>query len=130
METWAHGQAIYDLLGQERKNSDRIRNVAVLGINTFEWTFTNRGMAVPASRPYLRLRAPSGGVWEWGAPQEENLVEGSAAEFCQVVTQVRNIADTKLRVVGSIANQWMSMAQCFAGPPEDPPPPSTRFRQG
>jgi uncharacterized protein (TIGR03084 family) len=68
METWAHGQAIYDLLGQEGKNTDRIRNVAVLGINTFGWTFTNRAMAVPASRPYVRLRAPSGGVWEWGEP--------------------------------------------------------------
>ena len=39
METWAHGQAVYDLLGVERVNTDRIRNIAVLGVNTFGWTF-------------------------------------------------------------------------------------------
>jgi uncharacterized protein (TIGR03084 family) len=129
METWAHGQAIYDLLGESRNDTDRIKNIAVLGINTFAWTFANRRMAVPPRLPYVRLIAPSAVVWEWGEPDQANSIEGSAAEFCQVVTQVRNIADTKLRVVGPAAAAWMSIAQCFAGPPEDPPPPGTRFIQ-
>ena len=127
METWAHGQAVYDLLGQIRREADRIKNIAVLGINTFSWTFTNRGMAVPANLPYVRLIAPSGAVWEWSHPEESSHIEGSAVEFCQVVTQVRNSADTKLKVVGPAAVAWMSIAQCFAGPPEEPPPPGTRF---
>jgi len=130
METWAHGQAIYDLLGEKRRDTDRIRNIVVLGINTFGWTFANRAMAVPPNRPYVRLLAPSAAVWEWGQPDQENLIEGSAVEFCQVVTQVRNIADTKLRVIGSTAAAWMSIAQCFAGAPEEPPRPGTRFIQG
>ena len=45
METWAHGQAVYDLLGQARQDADRIQNIAVLGVNTFGWTFTNRGVS-------------------------------------------------------------------------------------
>jgi uncharacterized protein (TIGR03084 family) len=129
METWAHGQAVYDLVGETRNETDRIKNIAVLGINTFAWTFSNRGITVPPNIPYVRLIAPSAAVWEWGQSDQENFVEGSAVEFCQVVTQVRNIADTKLRVVGSIAAAWMSIAQCFAGPPEDPPPQGTRFTQ-
>lgn len=129
METWAHGQAIYDLLGRDRTATDRIKNVAVIGINTFGWTFTNRGLPVPEERPYLRLTAPSGAEWEWGEPESQNSIRGSALEFCQVVTQVRNIADTKLRTVGDIAARWMSIAQCFAGPPENPPAPGSRFRQ-
>jgi hypothetical protein len=28
-----------------------------------------------------------------------------------------------------VARQWMDLAQCFAGPPEKPPAPGTRFRQ-
>jgi len=72
---------------------------------------------------------PSGAVWAWGPPEADNFVEGSAVEFCQVVTQVRNVADTALRVVGATATQWMAIAQCFAGPPEDPPAPGSRFRQ-
>jgi uncharacterized protein (TIGR03084 family) len=129
METWAHGQAVYDLLGSVRRDADRIKNVAVLGINTFGWTFANRGLAVPAKVPYVRLTAPSGAIWEWGPPEADNLIEGGAVEFCQVVTQTRNLADTALRVVGATATYWMSIAQCFAGPPEDPPAPGSRFRQ-
>jgi uncharacterized protein (TIGR03084 family) len=129
METWAHGQAVYDVLGQMRSDTDRLKNIAVLGINTFGWTFANRGIAVPAVIPTVRLTAPSRAIWEWGPPKADNLVEGSAVEFCQVVTQVRNIEDTALRVVGATAAHWMSIAQCFAGPPEDPPAPGSRFRR-
>ncbi len=127
METWAHAQEIYDLLGVKRVNTDRIKNIAVLGVNTFGWSFACRGLEPPDRIPYVRLTAPSGDAWEWNEPSEENRIEGSAAEFCQVVTQVRNVADTKLTCKGEISSQWMSMAQCFAGPPEEPPAPGTRF---
>jgi uncharacterized protein (TIGR03084 family) len=130
METWAHGQEVYDVLGVERVNGDRIQNIAVLGVNTFGWTFVNRKLEVPKQVPYVRLTAPSGAVWEWNAPSDVERVEGSAAEFCQVVTQVRSLADTQLRVTGATASRWMSIAQCFAGPAADPPKPGTRFRQG
>jgi uncharacterized protein (TIGR03084 family) len=130
METWAHGQAVYDLLGHVRNEADRIQNIAVLGVNTFGWTFTNRGVAVPTDPPYIRLTAPSGAIWEWNPPaQQENCIEGKAVEFCQVVTQVRNLADTTLQVSGETATSWMSIAQCFAGPPENPPASGKRFRQ-
>jgi len=97
METWAHGQAVYDLLGQTHHDTDRIKNIVVIGINTFGWTFTNRGLTVPTDMPYVRLTAPSGEIWEWNQPNQEDRIEGSAVEFCQVVTQVRNIADTQRR---------------------------------
>ena len=129
METWAHAQAVYDVLGKERSATDRLKNVAVIGINTFGWTFRNRSLPVPSDPPYVRLSAPSGEVWEWNPPQDGNTVRGQALEFCQVVTQVRNIADTSLQVRGDTAQSWMSIAQCFAGPPENPPAPGTRFRQ-
>ncbi|MFN3230730.1 MAG: TIGR03084 family metal-binding protein [Alphaproteobacteria bacterium] len=129
METWSHAQAVYDLLGQDRVDTDRIRNVAVIGINTFGWTFKNRKLDVPEDKPYVRLTAPSGELWEWHEPSEDNLISGDATAFCQVVTQTRNIADTDLSVTGDTATRWMAMAQCFAGPPHDPPPPGTRFKQ-
>ncbi|HPU53680.1 MAG TPA: TIGR03084 family metal-binding protein [Burkholderiaceae bacterium] len=129
METWAHGQAVYDMLGVERVNTDRIRNIAVLGINTFGWTFATHKQPLPAIAPHVRLTAPSGAVWTWNDPSETDLIEGSATEFCQVVTQVRNIADTRLTVRGEAATRWMAIAQCFAGPPETPPAPGTRFRE-
>jgi uncharacterized protein (TIGR03084 family) len=129
METWAHGQELYDCLGVERQNGDRIKNIAVLGVNTFGWTFVNRGLDVPTDLPYVRLTAPSGETWTWNDESETNYVVGDATEFCQTVTQVRNVADTKLEVVGETAGRWMKVAQCFAGGPEDPPAPGTRFRR-
>ncbi|WP_405241241.1 TIGR03084 family metal-binding protein [Lentisalinibacter salinarum] len=126
METWAHGQEVYDELGVVRRDADRIKNIAVLGVNTFGWTFRNRGLEIPEQPPFVRLDAPSGAVWEFNEPSDVNYVAGDATEFCQVVTQTRNVADTSLDVNGETAVRWMAMAQCFAGPPEDPPEPGTR----
>ncbi len=127
METWAHGQEVYDLLGVLREDKDRIRNIAQLGVNTFGWTFMNRSMDVPKNKPYVKLTAPSGEIWEWNDISEKNRVEGKAIDFCQVVTQVRNIEDTSIKTVGETAMKWMSLAQCFAGSPENPPEPGSRF---
>jgi uncharacterized protein (TIGR03084 family) len=128
METWAHGQEVFDLLGEERKEDDRLRNIAHLGVSTYGWTFATRGLEPPGPPPHVRLAAPSGAGWEWNEPSECDFVSGDAVEFCQVVTQTRNVADTTLVVVGSRAAAWMSLAQCFAGGPIDPPAAGTRFR--
>ena len=120
METWAHGWEIYDLLGIQRKHTDRIKNIATIGYRTFGWTFQNRQLAVPEIGPYLNLTAPSGALWTFGDNNSPHRVEGSAVEFCQVVTQVRHVDDTQLSVRGENAINWMAIAQCFAGPPETP----------
>jgi uncharacterized protein (TIGR03084 family) len=129
METWAHGQAIYDELGIERRNADRIKNIVVLGINTYGWTFRNRELEPPEPMPHVALTAPSGEIWTFGEHSDQDVISGSATEFCQVVTQCRNIADTNLAVTGENAMAWMRVAQCFAGPPNDPPAPGTRRRR-
>ncbi|MFZ9406180.1 MAG: maleylpyruvate isomerase family mycothiol-dependent enzyme [Burkholderiaceae bacterium] len=108
METWAHGQALYDLLGVVRQDQDRLQNIVVLGINTYgsRWTFGDPGSIELSGR-----------------------IEGPATAFCQVVTQTRHFTDVDLRIEGAHATAWMSQAQCFAGPPHDPPAPGTRFTQ-
>lgn len=127
MEHWAHGQEVFDLFGKERENTDRIRNIVVLGFNTFGWTFKVRGEEPSGEVPKLVLTAPSEAVWEYGESDTDSI-EGSAVEFCQVVTQTRNIVDTDLTVSGTVAKEWMAKAQCFAGAPETPPAPGTRVR--
>lgn len=126
METWAHGQEVYDLVGATRTYTDRIKHIATIGVKTFGWTFVNRKQEPPGAPPYVRLEAPSGAVWEWQEPSDEDYVRGTAVDFCHVVTQGRNVADTALEVVGPVATRWMAIAQCFAGGPVDPPAPGTR----
>jgi uncharacterized protein (TIGR03084 family) len=129
MEAWAHGQAIFDALGIDRVEHDRLRNIAVMGVNTFGWTFKVNRLDVPATKPFVRLASPSGTAWEWNDPSATDRIEGSAVDFCRVVTQTRNVRDTQLQVTGDIAGQWMAMAQCFAGSRETPPAPGTRGKR-
>lgn len=129
METWAHGQAIYDALGIERQDEDRIYPIAELGVRTFGWTYTVRGERKPDSKPFVVLTAPSGELWTFNDERNDERIEGPATAFCQVVTQTRNIADVPLKVTGEIARDWMSKAQCFAGTAETPPAPGLRRMQ-
>ena len=126
METWAHGHSVFDALRQKRNETDRVHSVCHLGVATFAWTFINRNIDVSKNPPKITLTSPSGAQWLWNADSEHGSVCGNAVEFAQVVTQVRNVNDTALEITGDIANQWMSMAQCFAGPPVEPPAAGTR----
>ena len=127
METWAHGQEIFDALGVGRTPHDRIKNICHLGVATFGWSFANRGLKVPDHIPYVRLISPSGKIWEWGDSGSPSSIKGKALEFAEVVTQVRNVQDTRLTSEGAIARKWMKIAQCFAGQPENPPAKGSRF---
>ncbi len=127
METWAHGYELFDLFGVERQEGDRLRNLVVLGVNTFGWSHQVHGLPVPPAMPQLVLEAPSGAVWTFGE-EGAGRISGPAAGFAAVVTQTRAFADSGLTVEGETARTWMAHAQCFAGPPEIPPAPGCRGR--
>jgi uncharacterized protein (TIGR03084 family) len=126
METWAHGQDIWDVMRRHRPGSDRLKHIAHLGFTTFGWTFANRALPVPQVTPYLELQAPDGSLWTWGDPAGEHRVSGTAEDFCLLVTQRRHVDDTGLRYSEGPVAQWLAIAQCFAGPPADGPAPGVR----
>lgn len=129
METWAHGQDVFDALRLKRTNTDRLRHVAHLGVTTFGWSYRNRGMEVPEVQVRVELTAPSGEIWTWGPEDASDRITGPAEDFCIVVAQRRHVDDTRLDVVGETARDWMLKAQCFAGPPTDGPEPGERIVQ-
>ena len=130
METWAHGQDILDCLGERREPTARLRHIADLGVRTFAFSFRQRGLAVPGEPVRVELTGPGGQRWAWGPDDAANRVEGGALDFCLVVTQRRNVADTRLRVTGALAAGWMAIAQAFAGRPTDPRPPGSFAPEG
>jgi len=117
METWAHGQDIVDALGVTRRPSARLRHIAHIGIGARPWSYQVHGLPIPDAPVYVRLRAPDGGSWEWGAADAPDRVRASALDFALVVTQRRHLDDTMLEVEGPHAAAWMRIAQAFAGPP-------------
>ncbi|MBS3754372.1 MAG: TIGR03084 family protein [Desulfobacterales bacterium] len=126
METWAHGQDVFDTLRIRRTPTNRLRHIAYLGTRTFGWTYANRGLAVPEEPVRVEVTGPSGDLWAWGPEDAGNRLRGPAEDFCLVVVQRRHVDDTNLKVTGDVARDWMEKAQCFAGPPVDGPRPGQR----
>ncbi len=120
METWAHGQDVADALGTTRVPTGRLRHIARLGVRARPFSYVVHGLDVPPGAIRVALVGPSGEHWEFeagdGSPTSA-VVEGSALDFCLVVTQRRHHQDTALSVQGPLAVQWLDIAQAFAGPP-------------
>jgi uncharacterized protein (TIGR03084 family) len=127
METWAHGQDIYDVLKKKRPVSPGLKHIVHLGVTTFGWSFSNRGMDIPDTQVRVEVTAPSGDIWRWGDDTAHEVITGPAEDFCLVVTQRRHVDDTALETIGETARQWMLLAQAFAGPPTMGPTAGTRL---
>lgn len=116
METWAHGQDIVDTVGGERPLTPRLRHIAHIGVRARPYSYTVNDKQLPAEDVAVELTAPNGETWRWGDPAAPNIVRGAARDFCLVVTQRRHPADTNLTVAGPLAQDWIAIAQAFAGP--------------
>jgi uncharacterized protein (TIGR03084 family) len=117
METWAHGQDVADTLGVTRLPTARLRHVAHLGVRALPWSFAVHGFDVPDVEVRVELRSPDRDLWVWGDDDAVDVVRGTALDFCLVVTQRRHPDDLRLDVHGPVAEQWIGIAQAFAGPP-------------
>jgi len=115
MEYWAHGQDIADGLGITRKPSARLRHICHLGVRTRGFSYVTHGLQPPTADVRVELTSPDGEQWTWGDVDAPDRVEGSALDFCLVVTQRRLVDDTALAITGDGAREWMQIAQAFAG---------------
>ncbi len=117
MEYWAHGQDVVDGIGAHRPGTGRLRHICHLGYRTRGFAYVNRGLTPPAEDVFVSVTAPSGDTWTYGDPAADNRVTGTALDFCLLTTQRRHRSDTDLVATGPVADEWLSMAQIFAGPP-------------
>jgi len=117
METWAHGLDVAETLGVVRAPTARLRHIAHLGHRTLGNGFVMHGRPAPTEPVALRLGAPDGSVWSFGPPEAADQITGPALDFCLLVTQRRHRDDLALVATGPVANEWLDVAQVFAGPP-------------
>jgi len=117
METWAHGQDIFDALGVVREPTVRLWHIARFGTRTRDFAFKLHSLAPPVDEFRVELTAPDGSTWAFGPEDAEQRLTGSALDFCLVVVQRRNPADTDLVATGEGVEEWLGIAQAFAGPP-------------
>ena len=119
METWAHGQDVVDALGAQRAPTARLRHVAHIGVGARRFSYAANGREMPPAEIRVELLAPSGETWTWGPEEATDTVRGPALDFCLLVTQRRHRDDVALAVEGPAADEWLDIAQAFAGPPGD-----------
>ena len=116
METWAHGLDVADAVGVARPATTRLRSIAHLGVRTRDYAFVINGLTPPTEPFRVELRAPDGSAWTWGPAESAQRVTGSAEDFCALVTQRRPRASLDVVAMGADAEQWVGIAQAFAGP--------------
>jgi uncharacterized protein (TIGR03084 family) len=117
METWAHGVDVADALGVSRPATIRLRSIAHIGVRTRDYAYMVNGLAAPSDPFLVELLAPDGTTWSWGPADAPQRVSGSAEDFCMLVTQRRPRAELDVTADGADAEQWLTIAQAFAGPP-------------
>jgi len=117
METWAHGQDVADALGVTRVPTRRLRHVTHIGVRALPFSFMVHGLDGPAEPVRVELAGPDGELWTWGPDAGTDRVTGPALDFCLLVTKRRHREDTSLVAAGATADQWLDIAQAFAGPP-------------
>ena len=116
METWAHGLDVTDTLGRPPSATSRLRHVADLGVRTRDFAFSIHGLRSPWSAFRIELAAPDSTPWTWGPAQAADRITGSALDFALLVTQRRHRDDLDLTATAGSADQWLDIAQVFAGP--------------
>jgi uncharacterized protein (TIGR03084 family) len=72
-------------------------------------------LQLPDSPLRVELQAPGGNLWTWGPPEADNVVTGPALDFCLLVTQRRHRGDLELLATGPAAQEWVAIAQAYAG---------------
>ncbi|MFC9280576.1 TIGR03084 family metal-binding protein [Streptomyces collinus] len=113
METWAHGQDVFDAVGVAHRPTDRLRHVASLGVLGRGLSFAAAGLPEPADHFRVELTAPDGRTWEWGPEAATQRVRGSAVDFCLRVTRRRPLSETDMTATGEDAQKWLEVARVF-----------------
>ena len=87
METWTHSHDLADTFGVDYPQTDRLRNIAHLGVVTREFSYVNRGLTA------------------------------TAYEFCKVLSRRQPLAHSTVHAEGPLAIEWMEIAQPWIEPP-------------
>lgn len=113
METWAHGQDVFDAVGVAHRPTDRLQHVASLGVLGRALSFAAAGLPEPAVPFRVELTASNGQTWVWGPEAAAQRVQGSAMDFCLRVTRRRPWAETDMTATGEDAQKWLEVARIF-----------------
>ena len=118
METWAHGLDVADALGVKRPATARLRSIAHIGVRTRDFAFAVNGLAAAAGavpRGTARARRLDLGVGSRGRRATRHRVGRGLLHAGHAAAAA--VGAGRRRPSGADAEQWLGIAQAFAGPP-------------
>jgi uncharacterized protein (TIGR03084 family) len=112
-EHWAHGLDITGPLALEFPDTERLRHVAWLAHRTLPYAMTLAGE--PPAQVWCELTAPDGvSVWQFGAPEAESAITGTAGDFCRVAARRLAPADSGLTATGPNGATALRLMRTYA----------------
>ena len=112
-EHWARGLDITGPLGLEFPDTGRLRHVAWLAHRTLPYAMTLAGE--PPAQVRCELTAPDGAsVWEFGPPEAESAITGTAGDFCRVAARRLSPADSGLTASGPHGATALRLMRTYA----------------
>ena len=112
-EHWAHGLDITGPLALEFPDTERLRHVAWLAHRTLPYALMLAGE--PPAQVRCELTAPDGGsVWQFGPPEAESAITGTAGDFCRVAARRLAPADSGLTASGPHGATALRLMRTYA----------------
>jgi uncharacterized protein (TIGR03084 family) len=112
-ETWAHGLDVHVALEREPTDTPRLRHVAWMGWATLPHAFASAAEAYPEPIR-VELVGPGYARWVFGPEDSEQVVRGSAGDWCRVVVRRLDAADAEnLTATGDLASRALEIAQTY-----------------
>ncbi|HVM41785.1 MAG TPA: maleylpyruvate isomerase family mycothiol-dependent enzyme, partial [Acidimicrobiia bacterium] len=114
METWAHGLDVYEALGSEPVDTDRLRHVAWIGVRALPYAFGVAGREAPPGELRVELDLPSGARFTAGPDDAGNRITGPAGQFCRLFVQRITRAEAPdLTASGPLADAALDVARAY-----------------
>ncbi len=111
-EHWAHALDVTEPFGIDLPDTGRLRHISWLAHRSLGYAFSLIGK--PDQRVYCKLTGPGGEEWEFGPPEADSSISGSAGAFCRVAAQRLAPEQSGLRAEGPHGAAALNVLRTYA----------------
>jgi len=112
METWAHGLDIHTTMDAEPEDTPRLRHIAWLAWKTLPHAFEDAGQ--PYEVPVrVEVIGPAYAKYIFGPADTDQVIKGTAGDWCRVAVRRRSADDTSLKAQGQVAEMALKVVRAY-----------------
>lgn len=112
METWTHGLDIHTTMDSEPDDTPRLRHIAWLAWKTLPHAFEDAGQ--PYEAPVrVEVIGPAYAKYVFGPADTDQVIKGTAGDWCRVAVRRRSPDDTNLKAQGQVAQMALKVVRVF-----------------